>query len=233
MDNKYKYVVIFIRCKDEILMLNRNKPYWMGMWNAVGGKIESGEDKVLAAVREVMEETGIKIKQNELHYLADLNWFIDDEAADGTYCFLYDIKKKIKTPVATREGVLEWKNINWILSLDNRGIVPDVPILLKEMFTGDFCELTAYYNKEDMLVRIEKKKEDRVKVDNFKEITKKAGHVAGGAGAVVYEKGKEVLEKAITIVNETIDKAKKGIVNTIEELNVKGEEILNKNKKSE
>lgn len=28
----------FIKKGDRILLLNRNKPSWMGMWNGVGGK---------------------------------------------------------------------------------------------------------------------------------------------------------------------------------------------------
>lgn len=230
MNKKYKYVVVFIRVKDEILMLNRNKPYWMGMWNAVGGKIEENEDIYASAIRETYEETKIKIKENDLKYLADLNWFVNKESFGGTYCFLVDVKKKIKTPKSTREGVLEWKKIDWILDSKNSGIVPDIPFLLKEMFKGEFCEINAYYNEKDILIKIEK--EER-RMDNLKDNLKKAGYVAVGAGAVVYEKGKEVYDKIAPQINETIDKAKKSLNETIEVLNAKGEEVLNKNKRSE
>jgi len=230
MENKYKYVVVFIKVKDEILMLNRNKPYWMGMWNAVGGKIENGEDKYCSAIRETHEETGIKIKEKDLKYLADLNWYVNKEFFGGTYCFLVEGKKKIKLPKSTREGVLEWKSIDWILNSSNKGIVPDVPFLLDKMLKDEFCEINAYYDENDILIKIEE--EDR-KMDNFKDNLKKAGYVAVGAGAVVYEKGKEVYEKIAPQINETLERAKKSFNETIEVLNAKGEEVLNKNKKSE
>jgi len=59
------------------------------------------------------------------------------------------------------------------------------------------------------------------------------GYVAVGAGAVVYEKGKEVYEKIAPQINETLERAKKSFNETIEVLNAKGEKVLNKNKKSE
>ena len=33
----------FVKKGNKILMINRNKPPFMGMWNAVGGHIEKGE----------------------------------------------------------------------------------------------------------------------------------------------------------------------------------------------
>ena len=39
----YKYTLGFIIKNNEVLLLNRNKSPWMGAWNGVGGKIETGE----------------------------------------------------------------------------------------------------------------------------------------------------------------------------------------------
>ncbi|HOR96616.1 MAG TPA: DNA mismatch repair protein MutT, partial [Bacilli bacterium] len=35
-----KYTLIFLKCKDEILLINRDNPSWMGRWNGLGGHIE-------------------------------------------------------------------------------------------------------------------------------------------------------------------------------------------------
>ena len=56
---------------------------------------------------------------------------------------------------------------------------------------------------------------------------KKAGYAAVGAGATVYEKGKEVYNK----VAPHLSKVGKEINSAIDELSVKGEEILNKKNK--
>ena len=151
---KYNTVVIFVIHGDEILMLNRNKHSWMGMWNSVGGKIENGETPIEAAIRETYEETGIKISENNFNYLADLNWFFEEDECGGSYCYLAYTDEKIATPLSTREGILEWKKIDWVLDKRNRGIVPDIFLLLTGMLSGTFKEINAYYDKNDILYNI-------------------------------------------------------------------------------
>ncbi len=224
----YTTVTIFIKYKESILMLNRNKKFWMGIWNAVGGHIEDGEDIYTAAIREVREETGLKIKKDDLKYLADLEWFSDIFSADGTYCFLVETDKKVKTPVSTVEGVLDYKDIDWIMNEDNRGIVPDIPYLLKYMLKGTFSKIQVYYDKNDHLVKVIEK-EGETKMDELKNGFKKAGYAAVGAGATVYEKGKEVYNKVAPHLN----KVAKELNVALDELSNKGEEIINNRKNKE
>ena len=51
----------FVKKEDKILMINRNKPPFMGMWNALGGHLEEGEELSECVKRELLEETGINI----------------------------------------------------------------------------------------------------------------------------------------------------------------------------
>jgi 8-oxo-dGTP pyrophosphatase MutT (NUDIX family) len=44
----------------------------------VGGKIEKGEDKTDALVREITEEIGIEVKRSSLKYIKTHNWIRDD-----------------------------------------------------------------------------------------------------------------------------------------------------------
>ena len=55
MEQGLKYTLCFIRRGDEILMLNREKPSWMGMWNGVGGRMEANETPKECILREVWE----------------------------------------------------------------------------------------------------------------------------------------------------------------------------------
>ncbi|WP_433596302.1 NUDIX domain-containing protein [Lysinibacillus xylanilyticus] len=59
----YKYTVCFVKNENNILMLNREKSPIMGVWNGVGGKIEKGETPDEGALREVFEETGIRVER--------------------------------------------------------------------------------------------------------------------------------------------------------------------------
>ena len=55
----------FVKKDDKYLMLHRNsdKKIMPNVWMAPGGKREQGEGLFEAAHREVMEETGLKIKK--------------------------------------------------------------------------------------------------------------------------------------------------------------------------
>jgi 8-oxo-dGTP diphosphatase len=43
----------------KVLLVERSKPPWQGLWSLPGGHVEWGETLRDAAVREVLEETGI------------------------------------------------------------------------------------------------------------------------------------------------------------------------------
>lgn len=117
-------------------MLNREKPPIMGVWNGVGGKIENGETPDEGALREVLEETGISVE----HYFSKgtVCWETSNGEIDGIYVYLYEVANHLKyeTPQKTREGILDWKSIDWILNPHNLGIAEMVshylPVLLKK-----------------------------------------------------------------------------------------------------
>jgi 8-oxo-dGTP diphosphatase len=47
---------------EEVLMIKENKPNVINKWNFPSGRIESGEDILYAARREVKEETGLDVE---------------------------------------------------------------------------------------------------------------------------------------------------------------------------
>lgn len=132
----FKYTVCFVKKNNEILMLNREKAPIMGVWNGVGGKIEKGETPDIGALREVLEETGIELKA--FFSKGTVIWETPEGELDGIYVYLYEADEHLKyeTPKKTREGILEWKSIDWILHPHNLGIAEMVaqylPVLLEK-----------------------------------------------------------------------------------------------------
>jgi len=53
----------------KILSIKRGRPPFVGMWANPGGNIDEGEKPIDAAVRELEEETGLKIDKSELYYV--------------------------------------------------------------------------------------------------------------------------------------------------------------------
>lgn len=132
----FKYTVCFVKKDNEILMLNREKAPIMGVWNGVGGKIENGETPDIGARREVFEETDIEVEP--YFSKGTVIWETPEGELDGIYVYLYEVDADLiyETPKKTREGILEWKSIEWILHPENLGIAEMVaqylPVLLKK-----------------------------------------------------------------------------------------------------
>lgn len=130
------YTLCLIRNGDEILLLNREKPPQMGMWNGVGGKIEPSETPLESAIRETFEETGIRLTAM-MH--AGNVIFMNESGRQGMYLFMAELPKThvLATPLGTREGILDWKTIDWIMQKDNCGVAANLRAYLPSLLKGD------------------------------------------------------------------------------------------------
>ncbi|WP_459503452.1 NUDIX hydrolase [Bacillus sp. C1] len=132
----FKYNVCFLKSNDRILMLNREKPPIMGVWNGVGGKNEVGETADEGAIREVFEETGFKV--NQYYSKGVITWNTSDRKKDGLYVYVFEVDETLSNESMrkTREGILDWKHIDWIMNPNNLGIAEMVnqylPVLLEQ-----------------------------------------------------------------------------------------------------
>jgi len=130
-----KYTIGFIKKGDQILLLNRESPAWMGNWNGVGGKIEAGETPLAGILREIKEETGILL--TEAIYKGRVTWNVDGQREGGMYAYFAELPDTYEypTPIKREEGILDWKNIDWILHPKNSGVANlsyFLPVLLAE-----------------------------------------------------------------------------------------------------
>jgi 8-oxo-dGTP diphosphatase len=162
MNNEYKYTLIFLKHQDQVLMLNTVKGMWMGMWNGVGGKIEKGETQKQGALRETEEETGIKL--NDLDFKTIVTWeVIDEDDSGGMYIYLKELDNidQITTPYYSpaKEGILDWKSIDWIFNPKNRGVIANIKTFLFDILNGQAYERYHCIYKDHDLVKIIKSHE--------------------------------------------------------------------------
>ncbi len=120
----------FVKYKNKILLINREKPPFMGMWNALGGHLEKGEDVETCAKREIYEESGIKVDNVNLYSIS--TWNYDD---DLIYVYLSVIDKfdEDKLPYKFNEGIIDFKDISWIINEKNYGIIPDLRLFIEDI----------------------------------------------------------------------------------------------------
>lgn len=141
-----QYVVGFVFDKEieNVLTLKRNKPPYQNLHNGVGGKIEAGEDRYTAMLRELEEETGLTEDDiQKWDYLTTMH-FPSGIVLNVFYFLLVDGKRSGIHTNAGDEGVLEWLNIeeNHLLDASNPILAGDGNIAYFIQFTRNLEKTT-------------------------------------------------------------------------------------------
>lgn len=74
----------------EVCLGRKQTGHGIGKWNGFGGKIENGESSEEAAVREVEEESGVRIQVNDLKKIGDITYL---ESEGDWHVDVYQCKK--------------------------------------------------------------------------------------------------------------------------------------------
>lgn len=113
-----------------MLLLRRRKPPNEGLFNAPGGKIERHEDPYEACLRELHEETGLRIRAPRLRAILTVvtrttgaQWLL--------FVFVANRPSGPADAIATNEGELRWVPIDEIARLP---VPSDIPLIVPYLF---------------------------------------------------------------------------------------------------
>lgn len=99
-------------------MVHRNKKandMHQGKWNGLGGKINPGESPEECAVREIYEESGLRVRNPQLKGFLTFPAFAKDE---DWYVFVFVVKDFDGEMTNSPEGDLQWVNNSDLTSLN-------------------------------------------------------------------------------------------------------------------
>lgn len=103
----YNCIIVYNPDKDKLLFCKRSKDPYKGLYNFVGGKIESEEDGFVSAYRELEEETGINRDQIQLFHMMDFTYYNQD-------CYVEVYVGSLEKEVQLKEELhpLYWLDVN-------------------------------------------------------------------------------------------------------------------------
>jgi 8-oxo-dGTP pyrophosphatase MutT (NUDIX family) len=144
-------VNVFIYHNDEYLMLKRasNKRVDPNKLNSVGGRLEPGENYLDAAIREVYEETGYKVKPSDIEFRGVVKLeggYVEDWVMCHFKCRVKD--KKIPKGEDTEDGKLVWLHKDKVLD-SGYEVVSDLTYLWKDMLDGEPYFANAQINEKE------------------------------------------------------------------------------------
>lgn len=151
--NRYQLIprtLIFVTRGSEVLLLKgaSTKRIWANNYNGIGGHIEQGEDAATAARRELIEETGLIVK--DLRLCGTL--IVDATPGLGIGIYIFHGEFDSGTLRESPEGSLEWHGVDRISSLP---LVEDLPSLLPRVIAmrpGDTpFSARSYYDTQERL----------------------------------------------------------------------------------
>jgi 8-oxo-dGTP pyrophosphatase MutT (NUDIX family) len=134
------YTLIELRNSfDQTLVVRRSKPPYRDYWNFLGGKIETGESPKLSAIRELVEETGIKRSDRSIRFCGIALWPADENTLLGMYLFKSSVRSKNKAfrqMAIDSEGIYSWLDL--AQAEENEPVVPNAKVL--RIIFGEGCE---------------------------------------------------------------------------------------------
>ena len=72
-----------------MLLGMKKRGFGEGRWNGFGGKVEVGESIAGGAVREVREECGLEVREQDLQQIGDMDFeFVGEQQVEGWQVFL-------------------------------------------------------------------------------------------------------------------------------------------------
>jgi 8-oxo-dGTP diphosphatase len=126
----------------------------MGMWNALGGHLEDNETPKECAIREIYEESNVKVDNAELISIS--TWNYDD---DEIYVYVSNLSDDFDIssyPIKINEGIIDFKDIDWIIHEKNYGVIADLRVFLKDIKENQKNNYHLVYDESKLVEYIKK-----------------------------------------------------------------------------
>ncbi|MFN8373495.1 MAG: NUDIX domain-containing protein [Anaerolineae bacterium] len=141
----------FVLNGSDVLLMKRapHRRIFPNRFNGVGGHIERDEDPLSSARREILEETGLQVRDIKLCAVYN----VDAGEDTGIVLFVFTAVSDTRDVVGDdREGTLHWIPLHEVTTLD---LVEDLPIIIPRVTAMKPADAPLFihlsYNTQDQL----------------------------------------------------------------------------------
>ena len=121
----------------EVLLGEKKKGLGLGKMVGPGGKLEPGESPVQAAVREVREESGLQVREQDLRALGRIRYEFPDRPEWSQVSWVFATHEWHGDIVESDELLLHWHQVE---SIPFDRMWDDARYWLPEALDGTYCE---------------------------------------------------------------------------------------------
>ena len=143
------YTVVLVQTPAGMLLINRKKVPYIGLWNGLGGKFEPGETALDCAQREVFEESGLTIYNAKVCGI--VHWLVDGQLRGDLHLVAAEAENLQPAAQMTREGVITAWPETWLHDPENLGLVPDLAAMLPIFKRADGREYRSNFHGDTFL----------------------------------------------------------------------------------
>lgn len=138
--------LLFLLRDQEICLGMKTSGFGTGRWNGFGGKIEEGETKEEAAVREMQEESGVVLSLNDVEYVADLTLYNSAGAEPPFQVHVFFARVWQGDPQEIEKMRPKWFPLEQI---PYEEMWPDDPYWLPRVLQGEKLKATFWLNEDN------------------------------------------------------------------------------------
>lgn len=143
-----KSTLCFCIKDDQVLLAMKKRGFGAGKWNGYGGKVQEKESPIMAAVRELEEESGLVAEKKNLKQVALVHFHFEGNLLFE--CYVYLTRTWQREPIETEEMRPQWYRIT-NLPFEEMWVADTqwIPLIL----TGETIEAEINFNADGTVVK--------------------------------------------------------------------------------
>ncbi|OGG07437.1 hypothetical protein A2872_02440 [Candidatus Gottesmanbacteria bacterium RIFCSPHIGHO2_01_FULL_42_12] len=142
-------VIIYLLRNNQVCLGRKMRGHGVGKWNGYGGKLENGESPKGATVRELFEESGVRVEEKDLTKVAQINY---KEDKGEWMVYVYTATNFLGVPQPSEEMEPQWFDLD---KIPYSQMWENDKLWLEKIFQGEKFNATFWHDNDGKILRHE------------------------------------------------------------------------------